>query len=375
MAKRDFYEILGVSKNATAEELKKAYRQMAIKYHPDKNPGDKAAEDKFKEAAEAYEVLSHEDKRANYDRFGHNAPNMGGGAGGHGGFNSAEDIFSNFGDIFEGGGFGSFFGGGQSSGRRGVKGSNIRVKVKLTLKEIADGAEKKIKYRRKNVAAGVEFKTCPTCGGAGSVRKVAQTILGAMQTTSTCHTCSGLGKIISKKPANSNQEGLVDSEEIVDLKIPAGVAEGMQMSVNGKGNSAPGGMGPAGDLLVQIEEIEDAQLKRDGNNVIYDLSISFIDAALGAQIEVPTIDGKARIKIEAGTQPGKLLRLKGKGLPSVNSYGKGDELIYITVFTPEKLNSEEKQLLETLRNSESFNPNSSTKKEKGFFSKMKDFFE
>lgn len=372
MAKRDYYEILGVSKTASADEIKKAYRQLAIKYHPDKNPDNKEAEEKFKEAAEAYEILSNADKRAQYDRFGHAGPQMGG-AGGGGGMNM-DDIFSSFGDIFEGSGFESFFGGGGGR-RRVVKGTNIRVKVKLTLQEVAHGVEKKIKYKRNVVAPGVQYKTCPTCNGAGSVRRVTQTILGSMQTTTTCGTCNGLGQVVSSKPGNADSSGLLAQDEIVEIKIPAGVSEGMQLNVSGKGNAAPGGMGQAGDLVIQIEEVEDEHLKRDGNNIIYDLTISFIDAAMGAHLEVPTIDGKARIKIDPGTQPGKLLRLRGKGLPSLNSYGKGDQLVYITVYTPEKINAEEKALLEKLRDSPNFNPSASSKKEKGFFSKMKEFFE
>lgn len=372
MAKRDYYEILGVGKGASPEEIKKAYRQMAIKYHPDKNPDNPAAEDKFKEAAEAYEVLSDADKRRQYDQFGHAGVNNRGGYSG-GGMNM-DDIFSQFGDVFgEGSPFESFFGGSSRGRSRGVAGSNIRIKIKLTLQEIAKGAEKKIKYTRMNVAAGVSFKTCPTCNGQGAVRRVTNTILGQMQTTTTCSNCNGSGKVVANRPAGAGPDGLVAQEELVELKIPAGVEEGMQLSVSGKGNSAPGGMGPNGDLLVQIEEVEDEHLKRDGQSILYVHDISFIDAALGTSIEVPTVEGRAKIKVDAGTQSGKILRLKGKGLPTVNGYGRGDQLIQINVYTPHKLSSDEKAMLEKLRDSDNFKPNPAHT-EKSFFGKMKEFF-
>lgn len=373
MAKRDYYEILGVGKGAQPDEIKKAYRQMAIKYHPDKNPDNPAAEDKFKEAAEAYEVLSDAEKRRQYDQFGHAGVNNRGGGYGGGGMNM-DDIFSQFGDVFgEGSPFESFFGGSSRGRSRGVAGSNIRIKIKLTLQEIAKGTEKKIKYTRMNVAAGVSFKTCPTCNGQGAVRRVTNTILGQMQTTTTCNSCNGSGKVVANKPAGAGADGLVAQEEYVELKIPAGVEEGMQLSVSGKGNSAPGGMGPNGDLLVQIEEVEDEHLKRDGQSILYVHDISFIDAALGTSIEVPTVEGRAKIKVEQGTQSGKILRLKGKGLPTVNGYGRGDQLIQINVYTPTKLNSDEKALLEKLRDSDNFKPNPAHT-EKSFFGKMKEFF-
>ncbi len=371
MAKRDFYEILGVSKSASEADIKKAYRQMAIKFHPDKNPGNKEAEEKFKEAAEAYEVLSDADKRRKYDQFGH--AGMGNGGYGGGGMNM-DDIFSQFGDVFgEGSPFEGFFGGGGGrGGRRANIGTNIRVRVKLTIQEIAQGVNKKIKYNRLVLAEGVKFKTCTTCNGAGQVRRVTNTFLGQMATTSPCPACGGAGKSIESKPSGVDNNGLVSKEELVEINIPAGVAEGMQLSVSSKGNVGPGG-GPAGDLIVLVEEIEDENLKRDGNNVVYEHFISFPEAALGTQIEVPTVDGKVKIKIDAGTQAGKILRLKGKGLPSVNGYGRGDQLVQISVWTPKKLSTEEKQILEKMMKSENFHPKP-THADKGFFDRMREFF-
>jgi len=382
MAKRDYYDILGVSKNAEQAEIKSAYRKLAIKYHPDKNPDNKEAEEKFKEAAEAYEVLSNAEKRQRYDRFGH-AGNSGNGGFGGGGMNM-EDIFSNFGDIFGGGNpFESFFGGGQSrGGRRVVKGTNLRIKVKLTLEEIAKGVEKKIKVNKLVVCktcdgSGAKDKsstsTCRTCGGSGSVRRVTNTILGQMQTTSTCPTCNGEGVEITAKCTTCHGEGLVRGEETISINIPAGVSEGMQLSMSGKGNSAPRG-GVPGDLIILIEEIPHEVLKRDGVNVIYDLYISFVDAALGSNVEIPTIDGKAKIKIDPGTQGGKILRLKGKGIPEVNSYHKGDQLIYVNVWTPKALSQSEREQLENLRESPNFKPQPG-KNEKSFFERVKEFFE
>ncbi|MCE2894380.1 MAG: molecular chaperone DnaJ [Flammeovirgaceae bacterium] len=374
MAKRDFYEILGVSKNASAEEIKKAYRKTAIQFHPDKNQGDKAAEEKFKEAAEAYEVLSDETKRAQYDRFGHNRP--GGGGGGYSSHEmNMEDIFSQFGDIFGGGGsggspFDSFFGGGGRSRQR--KGSNLRIKLKLTLEEIANGVEKKIKVNRLIHAEGVTFKNCNTCQGTGQVRKVVNTMLGQMVSSSTCPTCNGAGQTLDKRPPGVDSSGLVSKEDLITVKIPAGVSDGMQLSMSGKGNEAPGG-GVPGDLLILIEEAEDKELKRDGTNLVYDLHISFIDATLGTSVEVPSIGGKVRIKIEPGTQSGKILRLRGKGLKDINGYGTGDQLIYINVWTPKKVSSEEKAKLESLRSSANFQP-SPDANEKGFFERMKEYF-
>ncbi len=369
MSKRDFYEILGVDKSATPEEIKKAYRKVAIKYHPDKNPDNPEAEDKFKEAAEAYEVLSNPEKRERYNRFGHAGMNGGGFSGG--GMNM-EDIFSQFGDIFGGGSpFDSFFGGGGTR-RRQRKGSNLRIKLKLNLEEIAHGVEKKIKVNRMVKADGVTFKTCSTCQGSGQVRKAVNTMLGQMVSTSTCPTCNGSGQLIDHRPPGVDSSGLVPKEEVISIKIPAGVSDGMQLSMSGKGNEAPGG-GPAGDLLILVEEHHEGPLKREGNNVVFDLYISFIDAALGTSVEVPTISGKVRIKIDAGTQSGKILRLRGKGIEDLNGYGKGDELIHVNVWTPKHLSSEEKSMLEKLRSSSNFEPKPG-RNEKGFFEKMREFF-
>jgi len=369
--KRDYYEILGVNKNASVDEIKKAYRKVAIQFHPDKNQGNKAAEEKFKEAAEAYEVLSNTEKRAKYDRFGH-ARTGGGGGGGH--EMNMEDIFSQFGDIFGGGGgspFDSFFGGGGGRSRQ-RKGSNLRIKLKLTLEEIANGVEKKIKVNRLIQAEGVTFKTCSACQGQGQVRKVVNTMLGQMVSTGACPTCGGAGQILDKRPSGVDSSGLVSKEDLITVKIPAGVSDSMQLSMSGKGNEAPGG-GVPGDLLIVIEEQEDKQLKRDGNNLIFDLHVSFIDAAIGTSVEVPSIGGKVRIKIEPGTQSGKILRLRGKGIKDINGYGHGDQLIYVNVWTPKKLSSEEKAKLETLRQSPNFQPQPD-ENEKGFFERMKEYF-
>lgn len=368
MAKRDYYEVLGVSKDATSEELKKAYRKLAIQHHPDKNPDNPTAEDKFKEAAEAYEILSNPEKRQRYDQFGHQGL---GGNGGYGGGMNTEDIFSQFGDIFGGGGFESFFGGGGRGGRRTKKGTNLRVKLKLNLQEIANGVEKKIKVKRQILADGVTFKSCSSCQGSGQIKKVVNTMLGQMVSASTCPSCGGSGQIVDKKPAEADARGLLLKEEVISINIPGGVADGMQLSMSGKGNETAGGI--PGDLLIVIEEIEDEILQRDGNNVVYDLYVSFIDAALGAQIEVPTIEGKVKIKIDPATQSGKMLRLKGKGIKDINGYGKGDQLIHVNVWTPKQLSKEEKQILENLRESENFKPDPS-KSEKSFFEKMKEFF-
>ncbi|HTE31118.1 MAG TPA: molecular chaperone DnaJ [Chryseolinea sp.] len=368
--KRDYYEILGVTKTSTPEEVKKAYRKVAIQFHPDKNPDNKEAEEKFKEAAEAYEVLSDADKRAKYDRFGHSRSN-GGPTGGH--EMNMDDIFSQFGDIFGGNGspFESFFGGNSRSGRRQRKGSNLRIKLKLSLDEIANGVEKKIKVNRLIRAEGVTFKTCTTCQGSGQVRKVVNTMLGQMVSSSTCPTCDGSGQIIEKKPSGVDSSGLVSKEEIISVKIPAGVADGMQLSMSGKGNEAPGGV--AGDLLILIEEQEDRFLKRDGNNLVFDLYINFVDAAIGTSVEVPSVNGKVKIKIDPGTQSGKILRLRGKGLKDVNGYEVGDQLIYVNVWTPKKLTADERAKLESLRASPNFEPNPDAN-EKGFFERMKEYF-
>jgi molecular chaperone DnaJ len=389
MAKRDYYDVLGVAKGADADELKKAYRKMAIKYHPDKNEGDKAAEEKFKEAAEAYEVLSNPEKRQRYNQFGHaaNAQSPNGSGGGYGGSMNMDDIFSQFGDIFGGGSpFEGFFGGGgrQSSGggRRVARGSNLRIKVRLTIEEIANGTEKKIKVNKQIICKTCDgtgakdrssMQTCKTCGGQGAVRRVTNTILGQMQTTSTCPTCNGEGQVITAKCTTCHGDCLIRGEETISINIPAGVSEGMQLSMSGKGNAAPRG-GMPGDLIILIEEIPHETLKRDGNNIIYDLHINFVDAALGTSIEVPTIDGKAKIKIEPGTQGGKILRLKGKGVPEVNSYHRGDQLVHINVWTPKALSREERELLEKLQSSPNFKPNPG-KNEKSFFERMKEYFE
>lgn len=361
--KRDYYEVLEVTKTATVEEIKKAYKKKAIQYHPDKNPGNPEAEEKFKEAAEAYEILSDEQKRAKYDRYGHAAP---GGFGGHsgGGF-SMDDIFSQFGDIF--GGFGGFGGGGSS--RRTNRGSDLRVKVKLTLKEIATGVEKKIKVKKyvscqycKGTGAdnGTAYNTCSTCNGSGVVTRVMNTMLGQMQTQSTCPSCNGEGKTITKKCSHCTGEGIVRDEEVISINIPAGVAEGMQLSMSGKGNAARHG-GVNGDLLILVEEEKHEELLRDENDLVYNLLLSVPQAALGDSIEVPTLDGKAKVKIEPGTQPGKVLRLKNKGLPSINRYGTGDLLVNISIYVPENLTDKEKDILKDLTESPSFKPDKSVK--------------
>ncbi|MCY1632930.1 molecular chaperone DnaJ [Marinifilum sp. D737] len=382
MSKRDYYEVLGVSKSASEAELKKAYRKKAIQFHPDKNPDDKQAEENFKEAAEAYEVLSNPEKRQRYDQFGH--AGMGGAAGGgFGGGMNMEDIFSHFGDIFGGGSFfGGGFGGGGRSSRRVNRGSNLRVKVKLTLKEIAEGVEKKIKVKKyvecnscngSGAKDGSSFSTCSTCNGSGQVTRVQNTILGQMQTASTCPSCNGEGKMITNKCSSCAGEGIVRDEEVISINIPAGVAEGMQLSVSGKGNAARRG-GINGDLLILIQEEEHPELVRDENDLLYNLFISIPDSILGTAVEIPTIENKVKVKIDGGTQPGKILRLRGKGLPDVNGYGRGDLLVKINVWVPNNLTKEEKKVLEKLQNSESFKPKP-TSQEKSFFKKVRNFFE
>lgn len=370
MEKRDYYEVLGLSKSASEGDIKKAYRKMALKYHPDKNPGDKEAEEKFKEAAEAYEVLSDANKKARYDQYGHAGL---GGNGGFGGGMNMDDIFSQFGDIFGGafGGGGSF--GGARGGQRVVRGTNLRVKMKLTLEEIAEGVTKKIKVNKLVNAEGVTYKTCSTCNGSGRVTRVTQTFLGAMQTQSACNACHGAGKMIDKKPSDADSQGLKRQEEVIEIDIPAGVEEGMQLSVSGKGNAGPFN-GIPGDLIVLIEEQQHEELRRDGEHLHYDAFVNFVDAVLGESIEVPTVNGKAKIKIEPGTQSGKMLRLKGKGLPILQGYGHGDLFVHIHVWTPKKVSKEEREILDKLRESENFKPNPDAS-EKGFFQRMKEMFQ
>lgn len=381
MTKRDYYEILGVSRNASQDEIKKSYRKVAMQYHPDRNPGNKEAEEKFKEAAEAYEVLSSPDKRAQYDRFGHAGMRGAGGFGGGG--MRMEDIFTNFGDIFGDDIFGSFFGGGRSQQRpgRGMPGSNLRVKIKLNYSEIANGVNKKIRVKKyitcqqcggNGAKDKGSFQTCSQCGGSGQVRRVTSTFLGQMQTVTTCPTCNGEGTIITSKCNNCHGSGRVYGEETVSIDIPAGVQQGMQLSVNGKGNAGERGGAP-GDLIILIEEEAHPELQRDGLNVAYDLYISLTDAIFGSQQEVPTIEGHAKIKIPPGTQSGKIFRLRSKGFPDIQSHQRGDQLIHINVWTPQALTPDEKILFEKLRNSENLKPNPG-KEEKSFFDKVRDVF-
>ncbi|MEA4851875.1 MAG: molecular chaperone DnaJ [Paludibacter sp.] len=383
MSKRDFYEILGVSKTASAEEIKKAYRKKAIEFHPDKNPGDKVSEEKFKEAAEAYEVLSDDQKRQRYDQYGH--AGVGGAAGGGfgGGSMNMEDIFSHFGDIFGGhfGGFGGFGGSQRGGGQRVRRGSDLRVKVKLTLAEIATGVEKKIKVKKyvlcshcngAGAAHGSQPVTCTTCNGSGRVTRVQQTILGQMQTASECPTCNGDGKIIKDKCSHCAGEGIVREDEVITINIPAGVMEGMQLSMSGKGNAARRG-GVNGDLLVLVEEEPHPELMRDENDLIYNLLLTVPMATLGGSVEVPTVEGKVKVTIAPGTQPGKVLRLRGKGLPSVNRYGTGDLLVNVGVYIPENLSKDEKALMEKLANSSNVKPNANASRD--FFSRFRNMFE
>lgn len=372
MAKRDYYEILGVSKNASADEIKKAYRKLAIRYHPDKNPNDKSAEEKFKEAAEAYEVLSSPEKKKRYDQFGH--AGLSGASSASGSGMNMEDIFANFGDIFGdalGGAFSGFgFGGGNRSRR--LKGSDLRIRIKLTLEEIAKGVEKKVKVRRMKMAKGITFKTCPNCSGNGQIAQVTNTFLGRMQTMSTCGQCQGIGKIADKIPAGANNQGMVKEEELVSIQIPAGVIEGIQLKVSGKGNEAPFD-GVNGDLIVLIEEIAHETLKRENLNLHYDLYISFPEAVLGANKEVPTLGGKARIAIEAGIQSGKTLRLKGKGIPDIEGHGHGDLMIHINLWTPKKISREQKEMFEKIKEDENFIPNPK-QNDKSFFDRVREMF-
>lgn len=381
MSKRDYYEVLGVAKGASADEIKKAYRKQALKYHPDRNPGDSEAEDKFKEAAEAYEVLSDAQKKQRYDQFGH--AGMGGAAGGGGAhFNNMDDIFSHFGDIFSDFGFGGFGGGGGRSrgGQRVNKGSNLRVKVTLTLEEISKGVEKKLKVKKYNScdecngsgAKGSDgYDTCSTCHGSGQVTRITNTLLGRMQTASACPSCNGEGKIIKSKCTKCYGEGIVKGDDVISINIPAGVGEGMQLNVAGKGNAARRG-GVNGDLLVVIEEKQDEKLIRDGNDLLYPLYLTFPQATLGATVEIPTVESNVKIKIEPGTQPGKILRLRGKGLPEVNGYGRGDLLVNINVWVPKKLSKEERKSIEKMAESDSFTP--MPENDGGFFDRMRNMF-
>jgi molecular chaperone DnaJ len=391
--KRDYYEVLGVEKTADADTIKKAYRKLALKYHPDKNPGDKEAEEKFKEAAEAYEVLSDPQKRARYDQFGHQQPGAGFGGGnpfgggqgnpfeGFGGAGmSMEDIFERFGDIFGGGSFSSRGGfGGRGRAQQRSRGGDLRVTIRLTLQEIAEGVEKKIKVTH-NVACphchgtgadgGTAFETCSRCGGSGVVYTVQNTILGQMQRQAVCPSCGGSGRIVKTACPHCNH-GVVKTEEVISIPIPRGVRAGQQFAVSGKGNAAPNG-GTPGDLIVVIEEIPDAELLRDENDVVYNLLLPFPTAALGGYVEVPTLTGRVRIKIPAGTQPGRILRLKNKGLPSTNGYGTGDELINILVYVPETLSASERKSIEALKDSENFQPSEASRK--SLFSKIRHLF-
>lgn len=383
MSKRDYYEVLGVQKGASKEEVKKAYRQQAIKFHPDKNPGNAEAEEKFKEAAEAYEVLSSDEKRARYDRYGH--AGMGNSGGFSGQHMTMEDIFSSFGDIFGdafGGGFSGFGGFGGRPRQRVNKGSNLRVKVKVNLKDVANGVEKKLKVNKyvtcnscsgSGAADSNSFSNCTTCHGNGHVTRVTNTILGQMQSTQVCPSCGGEGKIITKKCNSCFGEGMVKEEEVIKVNIPAGVGKGMQMTVGGKGNAARRG-GVPGDLLVMIDEEEHPELLREGNDLIFNLFISVPQAILGTQVEVPTIENRVKIKIEPGTQGGKILRLRGKGVPDVNGYGRGDLLVNVNVWIPREVSPEEQKNLEKMMASESFVPKPG-KDDKGFFERMRSYFE
>jgi molecular chaperone DnaJ len=373
--KKDFYEILEISKSADAAAIKKAYRKKALEHHPDKNPGDKSAEEKFKVAAEAYEVLSDPNKKAKYDQYGHQAFDGSGGFGGGRGGGQAgmnmDDIFSQFGDIF-GSAFGGSGGFNSGGGQRRTKGSNLRIKVKLTLEEVANGVEKKVKVKRKVQAPGVSYKTCSTCNGQGQVMRVTNTILGRMQSASTCPTCGGSGQILDRKPAEADSQGMIVEDETVSIKIPAGVVDGMQLKVSSKGNDAPGNSVP-GDLIVAIEELEHEFLKREGENLHYDLYISFPEAVLGVSKDIEAINGKVRIKLEEGIQSGKILRLKGKGIPNINGYASGDLLVHVNVWTPKTVSKEQKIFFEKNIEDEHFIPNPE-KSDKSFFEKVKDMF-
>jgi len=387
MAKRDYYEILGLDKSASDDAIKRAYRKVAMKFHPDKNPGDAAAEEKFKEAAEAYSVLSDQEKKARYDRLGHAAfeayGNQAGAYGGRGGMN-VEDIFEQFGDVFGRGGspFESFFGGGGGQSRgRGQRGNNLRIKVKLSLAEIAKGVTKKLKVNKRincnschgsGAESSSSISTCSTCHGSGFVRQIRSTFLGQMQTTTSCPACNGSGQTITKKCKTCQGSGSMQGEEVIEVRVPAGVADGMQLSLMGKGNAGMQG-GPPGDLLIQVEEEPHEHFSRDGNNLMYDLYLNFADAALGASMEIPTLESMARITIPAGTQSGKIFRLRDKGLPELQSNRMGDMLVHVNIWTPVNLSPDEKALLTKLRESPNFKP-APQKSEKGFFQRMREYF-
>jgi len=377
MEKKDYYQVLGVSRDASPEDIKKAYRQLAVKYHPDKNQGSKAAEEKFKEATEAYEVLSNAEKRKNYDYFGHNAPNQ---QSYQHTYSSGEDFYKRYSDIFEGSPFESFFKSHNEPEER--YGTDLKIKLKLTLQEIASGVNKKIKIKRyvtcktcggNGAENGTSLATCDTCQGSGRVSKVSHSLLGQVLSQYVCPNCQGSGKIVNIACKDCYGDGRVYQEEVISLQIPAGVQNGMQLSMDGKGNVPPRG-GKPGDLIILIEEKEDDLLKRDGKNIYYQLYISFIEAALGTEKEVPTITGKVKVKITPGIESGKILRLKNKGLKEIGSYKQGDQLIHVQIWTPQKLTKEEKELLESLRNSPNFQPQPEKENNKNFFDKFKSIF-
>lgn len=384
MAKRDYYEVLGIDKNADTTTIKSAYRKVAIKYHPDKNPDNKEAEEKFKEASEAYEVLSDSNKRSRYDRFGHEGLR---GGQDYRQYTDMDDIFSSFGDIFGGGGsiFDEFFGTGARRGGRqrqqGIPGSDLKVTMKLTLEEVAKGVAKKIKIKRfteceacngTGAKSGTGMQTCRTCNGAGQVRQVQRSVFGQFVNITTCPECSGTGHIIKEKCEVCHGEGRTKVEETVSVNIPAGVESGNYLPVRGKGHAGKQG-GPSGDLIVVIEEKEHEHFIRQGNDILYQLNISYPQAALGADISIPTLDGEDSVAIEPGTQPGATIKLRAKGIPELNGYGKGDLKIIINVYVPTKLNSDEKRILNELNELENINPNKKeTKKHKDFFDKIKE---
>jgi molecular chaperone DnaJ len=374
MSKRDYYDILGVDKQASVDEIKISYRKMAMKFHPDRNPGNSEAETKFKEAAEAYEILSHPEKRSKYDRFGHQGVN------GNGGFSDINDIFSQFGDIFGGGSiFDEFFGGGSRRQQRepGIRGSDLRISVKLTLEEIAEGTEKTLKVKKLKTcetcdgsgAKNGSYETCTQCNGTGEVRNVTRSILGQFVNISACHTCRGEGRIVKDKCTDCHGEGRIKSDSTIKVKIPPGVSEGNYIPLSGQGNAGARG-GRAGDLMVFIEEEEHESFHRRGDDIIYELNVSIAEAVLGASITVPTLGGEHKLKIESGTQPATIIKLKDKGIRHLNEFGKGDQLIYVNVFMPSKISSKEKELLKELSGSDNFDPGKAKKKNKSFIKSL-----